>query len=258
MCLNCGCWRPGDSHGDPANLTLAGLAAAAAAGGTTVQQAAWNIPATLSAASTPAWPPVLEPLTTHPTLVWDVDGTLSFTAEVLCAALNARYGTVYDVMTQQFFPGRLVPTALPADQAAWLAGELTGFTLYQSCAPDWRAVDTMTAASDAGYPTVIVTERHPALAVHTQQWLAGWDVKTPPVTAVGPGNKPAYLATRYGPGNPAVLVDDNPLTMLTVARPGIDVWLPARPYTPRVVRDHCRVIGSWPLARFWLGLGPQP
>jgi hypothetical protein len=258
VCLSCGCLQPSQDHGNPVNLTVAGLAAVAAAGGTTVEQAAWNIPRTLTLATSPAWPPVHGPLVTHPTLVWDVDGTLAFTAEALCAALNARYGTSYDPASERFFPGKFISAGLPADQGAWLAGELTGWTVYSSCAPDWRAIDVMTDAAAAGYPSVIVTERHPALAAHTQEWFTSWGVKAPPVTAVGSGNKPGYLAGRYGPENPAILLDDNPVTVRTVARAGIDVWLPARPYTPTATWDHTRVVTSWPLARYWLGLGPPP
>jgi hypothetical protein len=186
-----------------------------------------------------------------------VDGILAFTAEAMCAALNGRYGTRYDLFTQRFFQGTFLPTVLPADQAAWLAGELSGFAILGSCAPDWRAADTLAAAQDAGYPCRIVTERHPALAADTQSWLSAWGIDAPPVTAVGPGNKPGWLAQRYGPDRPAILIDDNPVTRLTVARPGIDVWLPARPYVPQVTRDHVRVFPAWQTVRYWLGLAPD-
>ena len=43
MCLSCGCQIPADDHGDPRNITLATLAAAADAAGITLTQAAENI-----------------------------------------------------------------------------------------------------------------------------------------------------------------------------------------------------------------------
>jgi hypothetical protein len=258
MCLSCGCWLPVQTHGDPASLVLPDLLAAADAAGISAGQAAWNIPRTLTLSTSPAWPPVLGALTVQPTLIWDMDGILAFTAEAMCAALNARYGTSYDPQTQRFFQGTIIPGSLPADQMTWLMGELTGFSVFSSCAPDWRAADTMRDAATAGYSCTIVTERHPLLAADTGRWLTGWGIKPPRVFAVGPGNKPAWLGERFGPGNPAVLVDDNPVTRMTVARPGIDVWLPARPYVPRVSRDHVRVFDSWQVARYWLGLSPEP
>jgi hypothetical protein len=192
-------------------------------------------------------------------LIWDVDGILSFTAEALCSALNARFGTHYDPVAQRFFAGRVLSTMLPADQAAWLLGEIgTGFDLLGSCAPDWHAADTMMAAMEAGYSSQIVTERHPLLAGETQAWLSGWGIKAPPVVAVGLGNKPKYLTTRYGPGKPALLIDDNPMTRTTIAREGLDVWLPSRPYVPDVVQDHVRVFPAWETARYWLGLSQAP
>jgi len=235
---------------------LADLAEAATAGGTTLAEAAWNIPRTLGAAVTPPPPGVsVAAQPARPTLIWDVDGILAFTAEALCAVLNARYYTAYKALTQTFFPGKLVPAMLPADQAAWLINQMTGFTLAGNMAPDWHAADTMTAAVTAGYPVRIVTERPVPHGPLTLQWLQDWGVSpVPQVTAVGAGNKPAWLTARYGPGNPAVLIDDNPVTRLTVASPGIEVWLPARPYVPTTGRAYTRVFAGWQEARGWLGL----
>lgn len=47
MCTSCGCLQPADDHGDPRNITLAALAAAAEAAGITLTQAAENILATV-------------------------------------------------------------------------------------------------------------------------------------------------------------------------------------------------------------------
>jgi hypothetical protein len=46
VCLTCGCHEPENPHGDPRNITLADLAAAADAAGITLTQAAENLLAT--------------------------------------------------------------------------------------------------------------------------------------------------------------------------------------------------------------------
>lgn len=53
MCLDCGCFEPENDHGDPAHITFADLAAAAAASGITAEQAAENILATVYSAASP-------------------------------------------------------------------------------------------------------------------------------------------------------------------------------------------------------------
>jgi hypothetical protein len=244
-------------HGHPDNFLLSELQAAAKAGGTPTTVAAWNIPRTLMVAAEPGWPPQPFHTATRPTLVWDVDGVLAFTAEAAVMALNARYGTTYDVMTQRFFPGTLIGTALPAEQAAWLAAQLTDPVVLRQIAPDWHAIDTMTGAAAAGYTTTIVTERPPGTGNATRQWLAAWGCPdVPPVVAVGRGAKPAYMAARFGPAAPAVLIDDNPAARVSIARNGIQVWSPQRPYTPKTRREHTRTFGAWPEARYWLGIAP--
>jgi hypothetical protein len=232
------------------------LRRAAAAAGVSVAEAGWNIPRTLTVATTPAWPPPMAGLTSRPVLVWDVDGVLAFTAEALTAALNARFGTAYSPQSQGFFTGRISRAALPPEQAEWLVRQFG--SIVPSMAPDWHAADTMTTAAAAGYPTVIVTERSPELAGPTRQWLSDWGIAPPPLSAVGPGQKPAWMAARFGPASPAVLIDDNALVRRTIARPGVETWLPARPYnSPAPERVHTRLFTSWPAVRYWLGLAPE-
>ena len=45
MCLSCGCHEPYESHGDPANITMDHLTAAAAVAGISPDEAAANIQA---------------------------------------------------------------------------------------------------------------------------------------------------------------------------------------------------------------------
>jgi hypothetical protein len=260
MCLTCTCMKPMDPHGSAENLTLAGLQRAASAAGLPLMESAWSIPATLAAATsgTGDWPPAEDPLTHRPALVWDCDGILSFTSEALCVAMNARFGTTYSPMSQAFFPGTLLIGRLPDAQAAWIAGEMSQPSFVATYAPDFRAIDTLRDAYDAGFECCVATERNPALREATEQWLHDWGGPPVEVNAVGHGNKPAWMAERYGPGRRAVLIDDSPLAQVAIARPGIEVWAPQRPYTPGMPRDHVRVFGSYPAMRYWLGLGPQP
>jgi hypothetical protein len=66
------------------------------------------------------------------------------------------------------------------------------------------------------------------------------------------------MAQRYGESHPAVLIDDDPLKAVSVPRPGVQVWMPLRPYTEGVRRSGSRLYASYPVLRYWLGLGPQP
>ena len=192
--------------------------------------------------------------------MWDVDGILSFTSEALVVALNARFGTAYSVMTQDFFPGTLRIDRLPDVHGSWIAGEMSRPEFALSYAPDFRAIDTLRDASEAGFECLVATERPPALQEATEAWLHSWGAPPVPVHAVGHGNKPAFMAEQFAEGHyPAILVDDNPVTWMTIARPGVQVWSPERPYTLSArARDHVRLYASYPAVRYWLGLGPQP
>lgn len=258
MCLTCGCMIPGESHGDPANLRLPRLQRAAAAAGLPLAEAAWNIPRTLAAASHCDWPATAPILASNPALIFDCDGILAFTAEALCGALNARFGTTYSPLSQVFFPGTFIAVRLPEEQSAWIAGLLRDPAFLMTFAPDFHALDTLRDAHEAGYQVQVVTERAPEAQEITAEWLEDWGGPSVPVTAVGHGNKPAFLGARYGPQSPAVVCDDNPALQLSLARPGIEIWTPKRPYTPTMARDHVREFATWQVARHWLGLGPQP
>lgn len=253
MCLTCGCGDPADRHGDHDHLVVKRLQKAADAAGLPIAEAAWNIPRTLANAGYNEGSPLKE----RPALIFDVDGILSFTAEALCTALNAKFGTGYSPQGQSFFPGTLLIHKLPAGQAGWLTEQMRHPAFIAAYAPDFHALDCLRDAWDAGYTVLIATERAPELQDATEAWLRDWGAPPVPVNTVGHGNKPGWLAARYGPQNPGALIDDNPAVEITVARPGIDVWAPRRPYTPSVPRDHVQVFSSWPVVRGWLGLGPQ-
>lgn len=221
-------------------------------------EAAWNIPRTILAAQLPSWPPQEPPLAEHSALIFDCDGILSFTAEALCTALNAKFGTTYSPLGQTFFPGTFVASKLPSGQAGWLAEHMDTPGFVAAIAPDFHALDTLRDAWDAGYTVSVVTERPPDLEEATAQWLEDWGAPAVPVHAVGHGNKPGYLADRYGLGKEAVLIDDNAAVQITIARDGIEVWSPDRYYVPKIPRPHVRRWEGWPDVRWWLKLGQLP
>ena len=253
MCLDCGCLDGSDRHGTQGHITLKRLQKAADASGLPLGEVAWNIPRTLATGQDGPG----SPLANRPAVIFDCDGILAFTAESLCTALNAKFGTTYSPQGQTFFPGTFLPHKLPGEQSGWLADQIRLPAFAAACAPDFHALDCLRDAWDAGFTASVVTERAAELQDVTTAWLADWGAPPVPVHAVGHGQKPEYLAARYGPGYPAVLIDDNPVAGITIARPGIDVWQPQRSYTPTVARDHVRTFTGWPQVRGWLGLGPQ-
>lgn len=215
-------------------------------------EAAWNIPRTLAAAGTGEG----GPLPDRPALAFDCDGILSFTSEALCTALNARFDTAYSPQDQSFFPGTLLAAKLPPEQAGWLAEQMRTPAFVGAYAPDFHALDCLRDSWDAGYSVSVATERAPELADATTGWLHDWGAPPVPVHAVGSGQKPTWMAARYGIGRTAVLIDDNPAAAVTIARDGIEVWAPARAYNPVITREHVRRFTTWADVRCWLHLGP--
>jgi uncharacterized HAD superfamily protein len=161
-----------------------------------------------------------------PALFLDIDGVLAFQPEGDILAVNARFGSTWlaaDVTTYPF------SSMLPEDQAGWLAANWP--VIAANLAPDTRAVRVAQKAAKAGYTVGILTERDPALRDLTAAWLKFWQVPYATLGVVGPGGKGAVLES-YGKGaaaGNAVLVDDSPVN-IDLARPGVDVWQPARPY----------------------------
>lgn len=162
-----------------------------------------------------------------PALFFDIDGVLAFQPEGLILAVNARFGEDYlagEARTYPFF------ATLPPEQQQWAKANKA--VIAANLAPDTLAVKVLSKAVQAGYGVTICTERPPALADVTRAWLAYWGVPgAEDAQVVGPGGKEALLAP-YGNGNPALLVDDAPENE-ALARPGVQVWVPPRPWTPQ-------------------------
>lgn len=213
-CLTCGCNSPLDRHGDNANIDLGRLQKAADAAGITVLRAAANIRDTL---------PVPGPL---PRLHVDIDGTLAFQPEASIVAVNARFGTSHIIPEATSYPW---VATLPADQRKWQRAQQA--ILGANLPPDTLAIDVLRRAVLHGYPVTVCTERDPSLAAITRAWTAYWQVPCDQVAVTGPGGKEELLAA-CGPDDPAILVDDSPANEL-LARDGVQVWVPRRPWTPQ-------------------------
>jgi hypothetical protein len=163
-----------------------------------------------------------------PALFIDVDGVLAFQPEGTILALNARFGTSYLVADSAgSYP---FVASIPAAQRRWVTANLA--VIAANLAPDTRAIRLLQKAVKAGLDVTVCTERDASLAALTRAWLAYWDVPgAEDAQIVGPGGKEALLAP-YGQDNPALLVDDAPKNE-ALARPGVEVWVPPRPWTPR-------------------------
>lgn len=161
-----------------------------------------------------------------PHLFFDIDGVLAFQPEGLILAVNGRFGTGYLLAEARTYP---FYATLPAAMQRWAVANRP--IVAANLAPDTRAIRVLAKAVKAGYPVTVCTERPPELAGVTRAWLAYWAVPgAADAQVTGPGGKDPLLAS-YGEGNPALLVDDAPKNE-ALARPGVEVWVPPRPWTP--------------------------
>jgi hypothetical protein len=180
---------------------------------------------------------------TRPLFVCDIDNTLAFFAEAVCVAVNARFGASYLLsrMTSYNLTALLTP-----EQAAWLSTHTARDPWYLNLAPDHSAIGALRTIRDAGNRVVIASDRPAAAAQATTTWLDQYGVPRDGQVLQGPGSKRTALAAS-GPASPAVLIDDDPAKWLTIARPGVQVWCPARPWTPPTWRQYpnVRVFTDW-------------
>lgn len=190
----------------------------------------------------------------RPLVACDVDGVLAFTAEAVCTALNARFGTSRTPESLTSYPfGPL----LPPEQARWLDAHTVRDAWAANLAPDLDAIAALAAIRDAGHRVIVSSDRPATLAGATVAWLDQWQVPRDGIRLDGPGSKRAAL-TSCGPTSPAVLVDDDPRKWLTVARPGVQVWTPRRPWTPDEWQRYpgVRVFTDWAQPLEWLSTVP--
>lgn len=179
----------------------------------------------------------------RPLVVCDIDNTLAFQAEAVAVALNARFGTNW---TPARFTAYPFSALLEPEQARWLT-QFTGRDAWiASLAPDHNAIAALGKIRAAGHKVIVSSDRRPELADATREWLAAHAVPMDGTVLNGPGSKRAALA-QCTPDDPGVLIDDDARTWLTVARPGVTVWTPQRPWTPASWRQYpgVRVFGTW-------------
>lgn len=176
-------------------------------------------------------------------VVCDIDNTLAFHAEAVCTAVNARFGASYLLSRMTAYP---LATLLQPEQAAWLAAHTARDPWILNLAPDHAAISALNTIRDAGHRVVIASDRPAAVADATTAWLNQYGVPRDGQVLDGPGSKRTALAGS-GPASPAVLVDDDPSKWLTIARPGVQVWCPQRPWTPPTWRQypHVHVFTDW-------------
>ncbi len=252
MCLSCGCGRPLDDHGDSRNITLATLSGAADAGGVSVPEAAGNIVEGVENEPDGPLEAIIADRLSRPTLLVDIDGVLGFLTETVVTALNAHFGTqlVVSEMTDYW-----LEEVLPKEQSDWLVALFQKGITYANVAPDYSAIAALDACHRGGYSIIVSSDRPPETTGQvTRAWLEKWRVPHDHIELRGKGGKLA-ISKEYGPDRPMVLLDDDPRKMTTVARPGVEVWAPQRPWTPRPPYPaHCWVFGKWADVLHRLGL----
>jgi len=178
----------------------------------------------------------------RPLVVCDIDGVLAFADETAASAVQAHWGLLIDTSAQRVYR---MTDLLPKPEATWLHRLHSDPAFYVNMAPDFRAIDGLRALRDDGLHVTIATHRPPAAEQVTIDWLKRWDVGYDGLY-VGPGSKHASLAS-CTPDHPGVLIDNDPARWITVARDGVDVFTPQRPYTPPQWQSypHVWVFSSW-------------
>lgn len=255
MCLSQACPDPTTDHGDARNITVGDLAAAATAGGLTVGQVQDNVGRTsLMGTLAPQKPKPMElfrQTLMRPDIVVDIDGVLAFLAEAVFGALNARFGTMYDAHTMRTY---WVEGALPENQGTWLKAFFDNPWTYVNLAPDLGAVRAINKLHEAGFTVIIATDRPTSAHGLTETWLSRWGVEYDRLF-VGPGSKES-LIVQHSPERPMVLFDDSP-QRIPMARLGVTIDMPLRPWTPKNVKDgeveHVMAFDDW--AKILKGFG---
>lgn len=188
----------------------------------------------------------------RPLVVSDIDNVLAWHAEAVCNALNARFGTSYLVARMTAYP---LAALTGPEQDRWLASYMTRGPWIANLAPDHAAISALAAVRAAGSPVVVSSDRPAQVAEATAAWLDYWRVPRDSTVLNGPGSKSTALAG-CGPDRPGVLIDDDPRKWLTVARAGVEVWTPSRPWTPAGWQRYpnVRVFTTWDQVLGWLGV----
>jgi hypothetical protein len=180
---------------------------------------------------------------TRPLVVCDIDNVLAFQAEAACTAVNARFGASYLTSRLTAYP---LTNLLEPEQRDWLTAHTTREPWIANLAPDREAMRALAAIRDTRHRVLVASDRPATVADATAKWLDANQVPRDGQVLGGPGSKRTALAAN-NPASPAVLIDDDPAKWLTIARPGVEVWCPQRPWTPASWRQYpnVRVFTDW-------------
>lgn len=186
----------------------------------------------------------------------DIDGVLGFLTESAVTALNSHFGLSIVVSDMHTY---WIEDTLPADQRDWLNQQFTKGVFYANVAPDYSAIAALDAMHRDGLHIIVSSDR-PAQTTRqaTTEWLGKWRVPFDELRLEGRGGKRKVLSA-YGPARPAILIDDDPAKALTIARPGVQVWSPTRPWTPANWQRYPNywVFPSWDAALERLAVDPD-
>lgn len=178
-----------------------------------------------------------------PALICDTDDTVCFEAETVCSVLNAQFGLTLDATR---LGSNYHPLVLPKGKHMnkWLRQWRQDPNSYINRAPDYEAFDALNALRGDGWHLTMASDRPAAALAITTNWYDTWGLGYDAVAVNGDGTKAALVAG-HGPDNPCILIDDDQRNLLSLPRPGVQVWSPRRPWTPASVPPGAWVFESW-------------
>lgn len=244
MCLDCGCRRPNDDHGNPNHIVLDELILAAEASDIPVSVAANNVARSLLT------DPGGGQITQYPLIVSDIDNTLARLAEVEISIINTVFAEQYKMSQWTSYNGPFTP-----EESLWLDTRRENPTFFTNLPPDTEAINALQILANEGYPIAVGSNRPAQIGSVSSRWLDDHNVPRDKELFAGSSSKQQLLAGN-GVSLPGILFDDSPLQWLLIPRPGIEVWSPRRPWTPENVWQYSgvRVFDSWSEPLSWLGI----
>ena len=177
---------------------------------------------------------------------------LGFFTEAIATAINAHFGLDLVVSDMDHY---WIEDTLKPSQSDWLVSQFDRSVFYENVAPDYSAIAALNAIHQGGYEVIVSSDRPVNTKAATTRWLKKWRIEYDEVILRGPGGKKS-ICDEHGPGDPIVLIDDDPRKMETIPAPGVELWSPARPWTPGNWADYENVwvFGSWTEVLDRLGL----
>jgi hypothetical protein len=246
MCMTCGCEQPFDNHMDARNLTLLDFASAGDAAGLTARQAAENA-AQLAAQLDDDPMRAFTQSANRPDVAFDIDGVLAFFMECTLAALNAKFGSGYDISKVTNY---WMEEWLPKEQGDWLTTLFMTPVFYSNCAPDYAAMATFKGLKRAGFHLIVTSDRPAEMLPVTSAWLGRFQIVPDELVLHGRGSK-REVVNAHGPTRPLVFFDDDPRKVDWLPGPGVELWLPKRPWVKDELSHESNVVvfDAWDQAR---------